>query len=100
MAEVGDQPATSESAGPTDVDLVRAYRDGDVHAFEELHRRYVASIYRLVRRKPGDALLAEDIAQETVMKALRMTDRVDDCINVAGWVHTVARNLSYDEDRP
>ena len=84
---------------PSDVELVRAYRDGDIHAFEELHRRYVASIYRLVRRKLGDALLAEDIAQETFMKALRMMDRVDDSFNFGGWVHTVARNLCFDELR-
>jgi RNA polymerase sigma-70 factor (ECF subfamily) len=92
---VTDEPEIAAKVGvdPTDVELVRAYRNGDVHAFEELHRRYVASIYRLVRRKLGDALLAEDIAQETFMKALRMMDRV------GGWVHTVARNLCFDELR-
>jgi len=98
---VTDQSEDTAKIGiePTDVDLVRAYRNGDVHAFEELHRRYVASIYRLVRRKLGDALLAEDIAQETFMKALRMMDRVDDSFNFGGWVHTVARNLCFDELR-
>src|SRR5207302_3921341 len=94
-----DKPAPHEGPGPSDVELVRAYRNGEVHAFEELHRRYVASIYRLVRRKLGDALLAEDIAQETFMKALRMMDRVDDSFNFGGWVHTVARNLCFDELR-
>jgi RNA polymerase sigma-70 factor (ECF subfamily) len=96
-----DEPDVPAPAGlePTDVELVRAYRKGDVQAFEELHRRYVASIYRLVRRKLGDALLAEDIAQETFMKALRMMDRVDDSFNFGGWVHTVARNLCFDELR-
>jgi RNA polymerase sigma-70 factor (ECF subfamily) len=98
---VTDDPESTAKVGvdPTDVELVRAYRSGDVHAFEELHRRYVASIYRLVRRKLGDALLAEDIAQETFMKALRMMDRVDDSFNFGGWVHTVARNLCFDELR-
>ena len=98
---MSDTPEPTAKLGiePTDVELVRAYRSGDVHAFEELHRRYVASIYRLVRRKLGDALLAEDIAQETFMKALRMIDRVDDSFNFGGWVHTVARNLCYDELR-
>ncbi len=97
---VVDPDATvTEGGGASDVELVRAYRAGDVHAFEELHRRYVGSIYRLVRRKLGDALLAEDIAQETFLKALRMLDRVDDSFNFGGWVHTVARNLCYDELR-
>src|SRR5436309_6356964 len=99
MRELEDQPAARDQAEPTDVELVRAYRNGDVHAFEELHRRYVASIYRLVRRKLGDALLAEDIAQETFMKALRMMDKVDESFNFGGWVHTVARNLCFDELR-
>jgi RNA polymerase sigma-70 factor (ECF subfamily) len=96
-----DDPDDTSRIGiePTDVELVKAYRGGDIHAFEELHRRYVASIYRLVRRKLGDALLAEDIAQETFMKALRMMDRVDDTFNFGGWVHTVARNLCFDELR-
>jgi RNA polymerase sigma-70 factor, ECF subfamily len=98
---VSDDPESTAKIGiePTDVELVKAYRNGDIHAFEELHRRYVASIYRLVRRKLGDALLAEDIAQETFMKALRQMDRVDDNFNFGGWVHTVARNLCFDELR-
>lgn len=98
---VDDPDATPRTvAGErSDVELVRAYRAGDVHAFEELHRRYVGSIYRLVRRKLGDALLAEDISQETFLKALRMMDRVDDSFNFGGWVHTVARNLCFDELR-
>lgn len=97
---VVDPDSTVRAAsGASDVELVRAYRAGDIHAFEELHKRYVGSIYRLVRRKLGDALLAEDISQETFLKALRMLDRVDDSFNFGGWVHTVARNLCYDELR-
>src|SRR5438132_8627333 len=84
---------------PTDLELVAAFRTGDVHAFEALHQRYVGSIYRLVRRKLGDSLLAEDIAQETFFKALRTLDRVDESFNFGGWIHTVARNLCYDELR-
>ena len=83
----------------TDAQLVGAYRAGEVSAFDELHRRYVGSIYRLVRRKLGDGLLAEDIAQETFMKSLRTMDKVDEAFNFGGWVHTVARNLCYDELR-
>jgi RNA polymerase sigma-70 factor, ECF subfamily len=83
----------------TDAELVAAYRRGEVGAFDELHRRYVGSIYRLVRRKLGDGLLAEDIAQETFLKSLRTMDKVDEAFNFGGWVHTVARNLCYDELR-
>ena len=99
VVDDADSTARVLAGDRSDVDLVRAYRAGEIHAFEELHRRYVGSIYRLVRRKLGDALLAEDIAQETFLKALRMMDRVDDSFNFGGWVHTVARNLCFDELR-
>ena len=83
----------------TDLQLVRAYRAGDARAFEELHRRYVGPIYRLVKAKLGDGLLAEDVSQETFLKALRQLGSMDDDFNFGGWIHTVARNLCYDELR-
>ena len=83
----------------SDVELVTAFRNGDAAAFTELHRRYVGSIYRLVHRKLGDGLLAEDIAQETFLKSIKNLHRMDDSFNFGGWVHTVARNLCYDELR-
>jgi RNA polymerase sigma-70 factor, ECF subfamily len=84
---------------PTDMELVRAYRAGDARAFEELHRRYVGPIFRLVKSKLGDGLLAEDVSQETFLKALRQLESMDSEFNFGGWIHTVARNLCYDELR-
>ena len=92
-------PSTPQPEQRTDVELVRAYRAGETAAFEELHRRYIGSIYRLVHRKLGDGLLAEDIAQETFLKSLKNLHRMDEDFNFGGWVHTVARNLCYDELR-
>jgi len=83
----------------SDADLVRSFKQGDKGAFEELHRRYVGAIYRLVIRTLGDGLLAEDIAQETFIKSLRTLDRVDESFNFGGWIHTVAQNLCRDELR-
>src|SRR6202171_4156969 len=96
-----DDPESTAKVGvdPADVDLVKAYRGGDIHACEEIHRRYVASIYRLVRRKLGDALLAEDIAQETSMTALRMMDRMDASCTSGGCAHTASRILCFAELR-
>ena len=91
--------SATPSDSRSDVELVRAFRAGETGAFEELHRRYIASIYRLVHRKLGDGLLAEDIAQETFLKSLKNLHRMDEDFNFGGWVHTVARNLCYDELR-
>jgi len=90
---------SAEPVPRTDAELVSAYRAGDVRAFEELHRRHVRGIYRLVHRTLGDALLAEDIAQETFIRSLRTLDRMDESFNFGGWLHTVAQNLCRDELR-
>jgi RNA polymerase sigma-70 factor, ECF subfamily len=90
---------TLEPTIRTDAELVSAYRAGEVSAFEELHRRHVGGIYRLVHRTLGDALLAEDIAQETFIRSLRTLDRMDEDFNFGGWLHTVAQNLCRDELR-
>ena len=89
-----DDPESTAKVGiePSDVDLVKAYRNGDIHAFEELHRRYVASIYRLVRRKLGDALLAEDIAQETFMKAYEHLPDFEGNSKFYTWIVRIAVN--------
>jgi RNA polymerase sigma-70 factor (ECF subfamily) len=89
----------AEVAPRSDAELVSAYKDGDVRAFEELHRRHVGAIYRLVHRTLGDALLAEDIAQETFIRSLRTLERMDESFNFGGWLHTVAQNLCRDELR-
>ncbi|HEX6487316.1 MAG TPA: RNA polymerase sigma factor [Candidatus Dormibacteraeota bacterium] len=101
MSEVAtESDSVSPRAGePSDIELVRRYRGGDARAFEELHRRYVGPIFRLVKSKLGDALLAEDVSQETFLKALRQLDSMDEEFNFGGWIHTVARNLCYDELR-
>lgn len=91
--------APSSPPERSDAQLVAAFRGGDVRAFEELHRRYVGPIFRLVHRTLGDSLLAEDIAQETFIRSLRTLDRVDEEFNFGGWLHTVAQNLCRDEIR-
>jgi RNA polymerase sigma-70 factor (ECF subfamily) len=90
---------SAQPQSPTDNELVAAYRGGEVRAFEELHRRHVGSIYRLVVRTLGDPLLAEDIAQETFIRTLRTLDKIDASFNFGGWLHTVAQNLCRDELR-
>src|SRR2546428_8664602 len=91
-----DKPQARAPGEPTDVDLVRAYREGDVHAFEELHRRYVASIYRLAPRELGHALLAAATAQESLLQALRVMGPAAAPFNFVGRIAPVRHHHSSD----
>ncbi len=75
-------------------------RSGDAAAFEGLLIRYerqiYAYIYRMMGGNPNDA---EDLTQETFLKAYRALGRTSDDLNVSAWLHRIASNSCLDELR-
>ncbi|MBI2169186.1 MAG: sigma-70 family RNA polymerase sigma factor [Actinobacteria bacterium] len=65
---------------------------------EELweHRDYVRAVSR---RIVGDPATAEDVVQETYVRAMRHLDRLDRSQSLRAWLATVARRCSIDELR-
>ena len=61
--------AVSSLAGIEESTLVAQTRDGDVAAFGELVRRYEGKIFRLAQHVTQNREDAEDVLQETFMKA-------------------------------
>ena len=62
---------------------------------ERLFREYHAPLVRYLTRRLGDRDWAEEVAQETFLRALRQ-DRLD---NERAWLFTVATNLVRDSAR-
>ena len=58
---------------PSDDDLMRAFADGEVHAFERLYERHQAALYRFVRRLLGRAASAQadEVFQDTWLRAIQ-----------------------------
>ena len=79
-----------------DIELVRAFQDGSVEAFDELFLRYHDAITGLNFRLVRNHLLAEDLTQETFVRVLRSLERVDQSFNFSAWIHRIATNLCYD----
>jgi RNA polymerase sigma-70 factor (ECF subfamily) len=67
-------------------------------AFDDLwqHR---AALHDLCQRIVGDAATADDVVQETYMKALHNLDRLEQRPSLMPWLATVARRRSIDELR-
>jgi RNA polymerase sigma-70 factor (ECF subfamily) len=84
---------------PGDIELVRAFQDGNVEAFDQLFLRYHRAITGLTNRLVRDPLLAEDLTQETFFRVLRSVDRLDEGFNFSAWIHRIATNVCYDELR-
>jgi RNA polymerase sigma-70 factor (ECF subfamily) len=77
-------------------DVVRAAAAGDLDAFEQLVRAHQARVWRFLRHLLGDATLAEDVAQETVLRVFQRLDSFSQRSSFSTWVLQVARNAGLD----
>ncbi|MBB3872085.1 RNA polymerase sigma factor [Brevundimonas mediterranea] len=83
-----------------DEDLVRRVGQGDPAAAQTLVSRKLPRILALAQRMLGDAAEAEDVAQETLLKAWRQASKwTPGQAKFDTWLHRVALNLCYDRLR-
>jgi RNA polymerase sigma-70 factor (ECF subfamily) len=81
---------------PTDAAAVALARDGDSDAFRTLVDRHSRAVYRLALRMTGSPSDAEDVVQDTFLKAYRQLSRFESRANFGTWVHRIAVNCSID----
>ena len=81
----------------TDGELIRRYLEEDARAFDVLYERYKRQMYAYLNRLlPGKYALADDIFQQTWLKAIRnMKDYRDDQKFLA-WMMRISHNLAID----
>lgn len=75
--------------------LVRA-RAGDADAFRELVERHSRAVFRVAYRITGRNEDAEDVVQETFLRAYRQLDRFESRANFGTWLHRIAANCAVD----
>jgi RNA polymerase sigma-70 factor, ECF subfamily len=80
----------------SDAAAVALARDGDSEAFRALVERHSRAVFRLAHRMTGNASDAEDVVQETFLKAYRQLSRFESRANFGTWVHRIAVNCSID----
>ncbi len=88
-----------EATRSAEAELVRAAVAGDAQAARELVRLFHRPIFRFVSRMTGQAQDAEDITQETFVKAFRSLDKVDTSRPLINWLFTIARRTALNHFR-
>jgi RNA polymerase sigma-70 factor, ECF subfamily len=71
-------------------------RGGDSEAFRLLVERHSRSVYKVAYRITGNPDDAEDVVQETFLKAFRQLDRFEERASFGTWLHRIAWNCSVD----
>ena len=104
MMTLSAAPSVEPSVCPIAVDpenatLVRAAAGGDVRAFEKLvhlhHRRVLNFVYQMTRQMQD----AEDLTQQTFVKAFQHIHRVDAARPIINWLLTIARRTALNHFR-
>ena len=73
---------------------------GDATVMRVLYDEHGAALWRYAMRLTGDHTRAEDVVQETLLRAWQHPEVVDDSERSArAWLFTVARNMIIDERR-
>jgi RNA polymerase sigma-70 factor (ECF subfamily) len=81
---------------PDDAAAVARARGGDEDAFRALVERHSRPIYRLAYRMTGRPEDAEDVVQETFVRAFRQLGRFEARSNFATWIYRIGVNCSID----
>ena len=71
-------------------------RQGDAEAFRMLVDQHSHRVFRLAFRITGNEQDAEDIVQETFLRAYRNIGRYDSRASVSTWLHKITSNCSID----
>ena len=72
---------------------------GSEEAFAEIVKRYQRPVFSIVVRMVRDAGLAEDLTQETFIKAFRALRTYDSRRKLSSWLFTIAHNTTIDHLR-
>ena len=79
-----------------DIQLVRKILSGDDAAFGILVEKYQKSIHALAWGKINDFHHAEEIMQDTFLRAYKKLPSLKDPNQFAGWIHVIANRLCID----
>ena len=94
---MAEHPSDLRSA--TDQEVVAIARRKDDAACRELVRRYERPIFSLIYRMVRNRELAEDLAQETFIKALNALESYRPEYKFSSWLFKIANNAAIDHLR-
>ena len=81
-----------------DRELIARCLAGDADAERALYDAHVDRIYRLVYRMAGDGDLAQDLTQDTFIRAFERLQQFRGDSSLATWLHSIAVSVTLISD--
>jgi RNA polymerase sigma-70 factor (ECF subfamily) len=99
VISAAERTPDSNPGRPDESAIVLAASRGSRHAFEQLvhlhHQRVLNFVYQMTRQRQD----AEDLTQQTFVKAFQHIDRVDSTRPIINWLLTIARRTALNHFR-
>src|SRR5688572_23832939 len=86
LAKAGEERSSKATLNSASADLARRAAEGSLDAFEELAIQFEPRIYGFLTRHIGNAHDAQDLTQETFVRAWRNIARFDPTRDFATWL--------------
>jgi RNA polymerase sigma-70 factor (ECF subfamily) len=96
VKQLGDTEAAGGKAAP---DIAERARAGDPEAFQAIFRRFGRPVQAFIYHMLGDRSTAEELTQETFVRAYRRLDRMEAGSKLSTWLFGIARNVVREEIR-
>jgi len=74
--------------------LIESARRGEPAAERALYEQHVGRVYRMAHRMTGDAALAEDVTQDTFVRAFGRLDEFEFRSQFSTWLHAITTNVA------
>ena len=85
---------------PADAELIAQAKSGQIEAFGELYQRYLDPIYRYIRIRVAEDIIAEDLTELVFLRAFEALRRYKERGKpFSAFLYQVARNLLVDHYR-
>ena len=95
-----ERKSSNEAEKASEEELVKRAKRGDPQAFASLYDRYVDRVFRMVRLRVSDEMIAEDLTSEVFMKAWDNLGRYKTRgYSFGAWLFRIARNAIIDHYR-
>lgn len=82
-----------------DLELMQRFQEGDVDAFTELYEAHLKGLLNFFFRLCWDRALAEDFAQETLLRIFKSAHRWEPTAKFTTYLYRIARNCWIDHCR-
>lgn len=83
----------------SDISVLQRVKKGDINAFSELVMRHQRSLLRLATRVLGDLEAAEDVVQESFLKAFQKIESFEGRASFKSWMYQITLNTARNKLR-